>query len=81
MSYEALSLRRRYLWDAVQRKGYEGSFWPGCYDRRPFKALAKRWRPKAHATQEWLAGQRYTRSDHWRIRALVASIRTPDDRP
>lgn len=79
MSYEALSLRRRYLWAATQRKGYEGHFWPGCYDRRPHKAHARRWRPEAHATQHWLAGGlRCFRSDHWRMRDLYAAIRADE---
>jgi hypothetical protein len=69
--YEPLNLRRRYHWSAACRES-ERAFYPTLYGQ-PFRwkrggGFHGGYRPRRHATQEWWGGERYFRTNHWRMR-------------
>jgi hypothetical protein len=74
--YEAMPLRRRYLWNAAQRQR-EVAYWPGCKSDRQWDTAIPRqsrrgYQPRHYATQEWWGGARYFNMNHWRMRELRA---------
>jgi hypothetical protein len=66
--YEAMNLRRRYLWAAACRERL-GWYWPGQLDRehRTVEHRMESFRPRKHATQEWFGGTRFFRPESWQM--------------
>lgn len=63
----------RYLWAAGQReRPDEAAFWPGKFARwRTVRRRRDAYQPEKHATQSWLAGYRFFRSDHPSMRGVM----------